>query len=588
MEFKEILIKEIIPDPNQPRKFFDEHAMQELTASVMEKGVIQPILVRLKNKKLMLVCGERRLKAATSVMNAQKERNTIPAVIRELSDDEALELQIIENLQRKEVHPMEEAVAFKSLIDHGKDLKEIAAKVGKSEFYARQRVKLCALTEGWQKVFFSNRISISEVLKLVLFDPGVQNELLKEEGDQPEIKFSKWDLAKYMGNLSTAPFDLTDPNLNKKMGACTGCQFNSASAKLFQDADRQPTCSLIPCFKTKCDNHFIKELDDALAEPAMIFILGEYGNYSDKFTKKVEAAGFKVVDKHSYSEPYRPELPNYEEFKEEWLEDNVADEKAMSKSFEEEIKTYEKDLEEYNKKVAGGKFKKAYVISGDDRGKYVYVTIVNRGSSLKAPGSSAQTKEKEKEGTLNAQDITDEIERIRVREKRTKEIDEQKIWGELRTHFNPPVNAKMMIGEFSQVEREAIATALYNKIEYSGKSSFEKMFAPKTKFAKIDNETFQQVLRFFMLSILPPSILYSGYNDDAKLCLKVAHEYFPSVLKDIQDKQAEATKKRVGKVDKRITDLQQQRKDLNVAVKKPAAKKSAPKKKGEGVKALLK
>lgn len=119
LQFQQIPLKDITPDPNQPRKFYDEQSMQDLTDSVRESGVLQPILVRkkAKGKGYLLVCGERRYRASVAVQTAFKTRDTIPAVIRELSDEEALQLQIVENLQRKDVHPMEEAVGFKSFIE---------------------------------------------------------------------------------------------------------------------------------------------------------------------------------------------------------------------------------------------------------------------------------------------------------------------------------------------------------------------------------------------------------------------------------------------------------------------------------------
>ncbi|MBK7885509.1 MAG: ParB/RepB/Spo0J family partition protein [Chitinophagaceae bacterium] len=101
--------------------------MTELVESIKTNGVLQPILVRPKGKGYMLVCGERRYRATKEAGLTE-----VPAVIREMTDDEALEAQIIENLQRKDVHPMEEAVAFNSLIENKKySVIEVAARVGK-------------------------------------------------------------------------------------------------------------------------------------------------------------------------------------------------------------------------------------------------------------------------------------------------------------------------------------------------------------------------------------------------------------------------------------------------------------------------
>ena len=576
MEFKEVLIKDIIPDPNQPRKFFDEHAMDELIASVLEKGVIQPILLRMnkKKQKLMLVCGERRLRASLAVMTAHKTRNTIPAVIRELSDDEALELQIIENLQRKEVHPMEEAVAFKSLLDNGKDLKEIAAKVGKSEFFARQRIKLCSLTDDWQKIFFENRINISEVLKLVLFDADVQKDLLDDvRENEKDIKLNDWMLKKYKGDLESAPFDLNSTTLNKIMGACTNCKYNSATAQLFQDVTKA-TCSNINCFKTKCDNNFVKALAEAQDDPTMMFVIDEYSDkYSDKFTKSVEQSGFPVMSKYQYSHEELPDKPDFAEFEEEWDYDD-GDKTVMEKAFARVMNDYNDDLLQYQKNVDAGKFKNAFMMTGNDRGKFIYISMKKAGSSSPA---KATNKTAGADVSATAEDITAEIDRIKTREKRTKEIDQQKIWDELRKQFNPGANASILKGEFTQVEREAIAHTLLSKITYDQNSAFCTLFKAqriKPDFSNVSEETLRQMTRFFFLNNLPPTTLYSGYSPEALVCLKVANQYFPSVLKEVQDKQDAIAAKRIAKIDKRIGELQKKELATPAAAKKTPAKKS--------------
>lgn len=119
MELKEIKLADIVIGKTNPRKTFDEQIIEELAQSIIEKGVLQPIVVRVNGKpgKYELVCGERRVRASLKAQTAKKTITTIPAVIRQLTNEEALEVQIIENLQRKDVHPMEEAVAFKGLID---------------------------------------------------------------------------------------------------------------------------------------------------------------------------------------------------------------------------------------------------------------------------------------------------------------------------------------------------------------------------------------------------------------------------------------------------------------------------------------
>lgn len=163
-----VKLKQITISKTNPRKKFDEESIKELSDSIFQKGVLQPIVLRKVGKGYELVCGERRFRAATLVMESNPERDAIPATIHELTNKEAMEIQIVENLQRKDVHPMEEAVAFKGLIDlKTYDVQEIANRVGKSVTYVAQRLKLNDLIEDFQKAFYSERMTIATALKIV-------------------------------------------------------------------------------------------------------------------------------------------------------------------------------------------------------------------------------------------------------------------------------------------------------------------------------------------------------------------------------------------------------------------------------------
>lgn len=580
-EFKLVPLKEIKPDPNQPRKFYDETAMQELTDSIKEKGILQPILIRPNGKGKILVCGERRFRAATAAGLTE-----IPAVIRELSDDEALELQIIENLQRKDVHPLEEAVAFKSLLDKGKDIKEIAARVGKSEFYARQRIKLCALNKDWQKVFYAGRLNVTEALKVALFDDATQKELFEEEaeGASGPIDLDSWTLGRYRGDLNKAAFDLNDATLVKAMGACVGCQFNTGSAMLFENDHISPRCTKVSCFKNKTDLHFNKAFHEALTEPTMLFVHDEWSDsYSDKFVSKAKSSGFEVYGKQSYNEARKPVMEPFDEWKDDNADDYDVDEKGLLEIYQkEEVASYEKEVKEYEQAVAGGKFKKAFMLTGTGRGSIVYVKLAAKAKSSAGTSSSKATKEKEAEGKLTEADITAEIARINEREKRTLEIDQNKIWSELRTHFKPENNLFAIKGAYSQVERSAIAAAIYDKLGYNSKDSFLKYFGltkRNTDYSSVTEEGIQQMMRYFMLSELPPAMLYSGFNENANACIQVAGQYFPSVLKNILDTSNAKATKRKDKIKKRIAELNEQKTLLKKLAKQPAAATPKPAKK---------
>ncbi|MYL96642.1 ParB/RepB/Spo0J family partition protein [Novosphingobium sp. FGD1] len=138
-------IAEIQPDPHQPRRYFEEAALEELAASIAQRGVIQPIIVRpLDNGRYQLVAGERRWRAAQKA-----QLHEIPALVRDLTDREVMALALIENLQREDLNPIEEARAYNRLSEmEGMTQAEIARMVDKSRSHVANFQRLLALPDG--------------------------------------------------------------------------------------------------------------------------------------------------------------------------------------------------------------------------------------------------------------------------------------------------------------------------------------------------------------------------------------------------------------------------------------------------------
>jgi ParB family chromosome partitioning protein len=137
-------IAEITPDPNQPRRHFDEAALEELAASIAQRGVIQPVIVRrMDNGRYQLVAGERRWRAAQKA-----QLHEVPALIRDLTDRDVMALALIENLQREDLNPIEEARAYNRLAEsEGLTQAEIARMVDKSRSHVANLQRLLALPE---------------------------------------------------------------------------------------------------------------------------------------------------------------------------------------------------------------------------------------------------------------------------------------------------------------------------------------------------------------------------------------------------------------------------------------------------------
>lgn len=165
-EIKEIALSEIRSNPYQPRKVFDEQALEELAESIKEHGVVQPIIVKKSIKGYELIAGERRTKASKL---AGKE--TIPAIIREFNDQEMMEIALIENIQRENLNPIEEAMAFKNIIEQSKMTQEqIASKFGKSRSYITNLLGLLNLPKSVQDLVAKNEISMSHARTLSKID----------------------------------------------------------------------------------------------------------------------------------------------------------------------------------------------------------------------------------------------------------------------------------------------------------------------------------------------------------------------------------------------------------------------------------
>lgn len=573
IEFQNIPLKSIFPDPNQPRKFYDETAMEELTNSIKESGVLQPILVREqpdRHDKYLIVCGERRYQASKTA--GLKE---IPAIIRSITDEEALQLQIVENLQRKDVHPMEEAVAFKSFQESRNwSFEEIAKRVGKSEYYVKQRIKLNSLCDEFQKLFFQNKINITDALQVSKFEAEIQVELFNELVDDDDLNnptfhldIESYQLNKFRGKLQNATFDIEDATILPTMGACSNCQFNSAVLKLFPDQNGA-TCENIKCFNEKTNLSFQRNIDNALTDPSVVLIITDHN--PDKQTKLLLTKYEGVLQPNEFLSHDAPECNDRD-----WYNGNNDTPEEDESDYQQDYAAYLYELEQWEARIRTGKYLKAFVLSGHQKGRYTYIELNKKGKA-KVPVVALNSDVSEKADPIvdlqnQIEEIDNEISRIKEKEKRSKQIDENKIWEDLKRHFNPHANASVLNGPLTSLERKAIATAMYNKLNYHKSDEFRKLFkidGRKGVLPEVDETTFNQMCRFYMLDILPPSICYSGFTEDADLSIEIAKEYFPGVLLEIQDAANLKTEKRVARIEKRIKELQDQKKELKAATAK--------------------
>ncbi len=574
IQITHLQLKQIEVSRTNPRKTFDETDLQELSASITEKGVLQPILVRpFKKDKFEIIAGERRYRASKLA-----GLETIPAIIREMSDEEALEVQIIENLQRKDVHPMEEAVGFMHLITIKKmDVREVSARVGKAPQYVAQRLKFNDLIEPIQKIFYDGRLKVKDALQLAAMSKDTQEALyeddLKDESGQ--IELNGWRMKKYRHQLNNAPFDLSDATIDPAAGACTSCQFNSGYGNLlFPEEAENPICRNGRCFERKCELNYNIQLAAAIADPTMVLISGWYDSGHEKEGKDLKKRGIDVLNSREYEKIRKPECDDREFFD----GDNDTEEEDEA-DYQKALAEYRDEMRQYEAEIASGKYTRALKIDESDKGSIYYVKITRKGAA-KSDGSGKSAPVSSEEA-----DIRNEIERLRDREKRAKELDSSKIYEALKPHFNPRANSSVFKGKLETFEIRAAALAIYEKIDWSHRDEFRKQFkidGRKMDLSHVTEEMFYQMVRFFYLHVVPPPYAQQGgYGDRLNMSYVIAEHMFPSVTADIKAKQIEVATKRADRVDTKIKALQKKLAELKKA-EKPAAGK-----KGKGVKALL-
>lgn len=269
--FGDIPLACVIPSKTNPRKNFDGVALEELASSIKQHGIAQPILVRPMADEYVeldgtqvacveIVAGERRYRAAKMAGLA-----TVPAIVRALSDVQALELQILENLQRKDVHEIEEAEGYDRLMkEAGYTADQLAEKVGKSRSYIYGRLKLCALAPAARDACYAGRINASTALLIARIPtPELQAKAAEEivkptHGNEPLSYRHALDLIRnrYMLDLGEAPFDADDAKLIKAAGACGSCpKRTGANPLLYADVDPD-VCTDPDCFEQKKVVHF--------------------------------------------------------------------------------------------------------------------------------------------------------------------------------------------------------------------------------------------------------------------------------------------------------------------------------------------
>lgn len=328
-----VALANVQPSSYNPRKNFDGESLAELAESIRQQGVLQPIGVRpTEENRFEIVFGERRFRA--SLMAGLEE---IPAIVMEISDEQAEEMAVTENLQRKDVTPIEEANAYQRLLESGRhDVQSLAVQFGKNESYIRTRLKFVSLIPEIAQLLEQDEITISVASEICRYGEDIQREVYEthlKEG----VQYNSWrgmkasEVAKKIEQQYTA--DLARYSFDKTL--CLSCPHNTNNMMLFCEggcgncANRTCLAEMNAAYLTEKAVQFVEQY------PAVSLCHQEY-NYNETVVERLTAMGYEVECLKTYATAYpeTPEAPEKEEY-------------GTSEEYEEAYKEYEQDFSDY-------------------------------------------------------------------------------------------------------------------------------------------------------------------------------------------------------------------------------------------------
>lgn len=257
VEIQHIPLPQLHLSDTNPRRTFDKKADDELTETIRVHGVLSPLLVRPHPKKkgdYEVIFGARRRRCAEDA-----KREKIPCIVRtDLTDEQVREMQMIENLQRLDVHPLQEAEGFAEYLKVTKrEVAELAARVGKDEAYIAKRMKLADLIPPLKKIYLDKKMGLAHALILCRLTSAHQKQVHEwfennwkgcPSATELQATVNKNFFLKIIG----APWKLEDEKLVPKAGACSACpKLSTNSPALFDDVGKETICTDASCFEAK-------------------------------------------------------------------------------------------------------------------------------------------------------------------------------------------------------------------------------------------------------------------------------------------------------------------------------------------------
>ncbi|WP_299215834.1 ParB/RepB/Spo0J family partition protein [uncultured Dokdonia sp.] len=565
LQIQNLPLGKIKPDPEQPRKTFNEDALKQLSESIEKHGVLQPITIRQLNGQYVIVMGERRYRASKLA-----GKKTIPCIVRTYENNDVLEVQIIENLQRQDVEPTEEADAIAYLSEKYAPT-EIAKRLGRTDNFIRQRLKLAGLIDGFKQFVRNGEMTISLGVGVALFEPEEQQMMLETMGEDFNAHQINRMIKDQTYDLEKASFDVTDKKLVPKAGSCVECPFNAANqGNLFGEG--KMVCTKAACFETKKSKSLLNLIEKSKKEN--ILLIPEIRQYwaddenNQLIISQLEKNRLKVYLLDDVEIIKNPIEPTIEGIKIEYQHYDYSEDELKAE-LDEAMQNHNEALEEYNSAKENGFVNGILFHPETYRNKEVFIKIVEKTKDESTDYSAPLANRKMADCTPEEQ-----IVKINEREIRKKQIENNKQFEEVVQMIRETkyVDTKKTL---SKDEMVAFSISLFeNNVDYmSQQKYFSKFLGDTSKMTKVEivenfkkkfkKEIFHKLIRY----MLTKQVHFGESNHVNNLTnisfYDAMQGYYKSKIAGIEKEYAEKRDKREARLKERITVLEKQVQEFN-------------------------
>ncbi|MFS3006834.1 ParB/RepB/Spo0J family partition protein [Bacteroides thetaiotaomicron] len=536
-----VALADLQPSNYNPRKNFDEKSLAELADSIRQQGVLQAIGVRpIAENHFEIVFGERRYRA--SQIAGLEE---IPAVILDISGETAEEMAVTENLQRKDVTPIEEANAYQKLIESGRhDVQSLAVQFGKNESYIRTRLKFVSLIPEIARLLEQDELTISVATEICRYGEDIQHDIY-EKHLKEGVLYNSWrgmkasEVAKniersYTTDLKRYFFDKT---------VCLSCPHNTNNMMLFCEEGSCGNCANRKCLEEMNASYLAEKAVQLMEQRPFALLCRDFYGCNEKVVEQLVASGFEVekLSVRPADYPEEPEAPDMEDY------ENTEEYAEAYKEYEKELSEYKEECEDVNRRSEAGEIT-LYVTIGHNDISLCYV----ENAQVQAVAGEAKDA------------VVSPIEKLEKQDKRNKEIAQEKTVEDTKKQI---LEVDMTETKFGADEDKMI---YFFMLPFLRREHFEAMgieaketyyyLNDEDKMNIIANLTAKQkaiIRRDFLISNFKNA---SGSNATASLLLDFAKKHMPDQLADIQNGHNEVYEKRHLRIEEKIAVLSVQEK----------------------------